>query len=166
MDVDEPVVVVDYDPDWVIAAEREITRLRRVLSDWPVQIEHIGSTAVPGCAAKPIVDIQVGARPSEEPMVAEAIVGSGYESMGEAEPGRIYLRSRRGHHFNVQVVDVDGRLWRNNLALRDFLRSDATACDEYSHAKKRAAAAEPMLLAYSREKDPVLAQLFRRIDAE
>jgi GrpB-like predicted nucleotidyltransferase (UPF0157 family) len=130
MDVDEPVVVVDYDPDWEVAASEEIARLRRALANWQVRIEHIGSTAVPGCAAKPIVDLQVGARSNEEREVTQAIAEVGYESMGEAAPGRIYLRSRRGRNFNVHVVDLEGALWRDNLALRDYLRTDPAAVAE------------------------------------
>ena len=86
--------------------------------------------------------------------------------MGEAEPGRIYLRRRQEPQFNVHIVSLDGRLWRTNLALRDLLRKDAAARDEYSRAKKRAASTESMLLAYAREKDPALRQLLRRIEAE
>jgi GrpB-like predicted nucleotidyltransferase (UPF0157 family) len=165
MDVDEPVVVVDYDPDWEVEAKEEIARLERALADWHVQIEHIGSTAVPGCAAKPVVDLQVGVRSNEEQVVAEAIAQAGYESMGEAEPGRVYLRSRQGRNFNVHVIDVEGPHWRDNLALRDYLRSDAVARADYSNAKKHAASTEPMLLAYSRAKGPALAQLVKLIES-
>jgi GrpB-like predicted nucleotidyltransferase (UPF0157 family) len=147
MDVDEPVVVVDYDPEWEGAANEEIARLKEAVANWQVRIEHIGSTAVPECAGKPIVDLQVGARSSEEREVADAIVKAGYESMGEAAPGRIYLRSRQRRNFNVHVMDFDGPLWRDNLALRDYLRKDPVAVAEYSNAKKHAVSAEPSLLA-------------------
>ena len=93
-------------------------------------------------------------------MVAEAIAQAGYESMGEAEPGRIYLR-RRSPDFNVHVIDIAGHSWRSNLALRDYLRDDAVARDDYSNAKKQAAAVEPMLLAYSRAKGIALARLVK-----
>jgi len=165
MNVDEPVVVVEYDPSWEVVANNEIARLRRALANWQVRIEHIGSTAVPGCAAKPIIDLQVGARSDEEREVAQAIVKAGYESMGEAAPGRIYLRSRQAHSFNVHVMDLEGTLWRDNLALRDYLRKNPAAVAEYSNAKKHAVSVESTLLAYSSAKNPALTELLKRIES-
>lgn len=53
------IVVVDYDPDWPEVFERLRSRIRPVVSDFALSIEHVGSTSVPGLAAKPIIDIAV-----------------------------------------------------------------------------------------------------------
>ena len=158
MEVDEPVTLAEYDPEWGRQAAAEIARLRARLHAPGVRIEHIGSTAVEGCEAKPIVDLLIGAEPSERPAVAAAVESAGYESLGEAEPGRIYLR-RRSPAFNVHVVALDSALWHENLLLRDHLRRSATARARYVAAKRRAVEAEPRLLAYSRAKSAVLAEL-------
>jgi GrpB-like predicted nucleotidyltransferase (UPF0157 family) len=56
----EPVVIVDHDAHWCVAFDSAAADLRDALRAWVVEIEHIGSTAVVGLAAKPIIDIQVG----------------------------------------------------------------------------------------------------------
>ena len=166
MIADEPIEVVDYDDSWPMAATAELVRLAAVLSAWDVEVEHIGSTAVPGCAAKPIIDLLVGTRPSDRLAVAAAVERAGYETLGEAAPGRIYLRRRKGRCFNVHVVDLGGRLWRDNLALREYLRANDDERDRYGDAKRRAAAATPTLLAYSRAKQPALVDLLARARAD
>ena len=158
MDVDEPVTLAPYDPEWGRHAAAEIDRLRMHLATPSIRIEHIGSTAVEGCEAKPIVDLLIGAEPSDRSAVAATVVAAGYESLGEAEPGRIYLR-RRSPAFNVHVVALGGALWLENLLLRDHLRGSATARARDVAAKRRAIAAEPRLLGYSREKSRVLEEL-------
>jgi GrpB-like predicted nucleotidyltransferase (UPF0157 family) len=162
MEVDEPITVVDYDPSWPAAAEAELERLARALAPLRASLEHIGSTAVPGCAAKPIVDLLAGTEPGDRELVEAALVEAGYESLGEAAPGRIYLRRRHDRDFNVHVVERDGELWADNLALRDHLRAHPDERDRYAEAKRRAAAATPTLLAYSRAKSATIDALLRR----
>ena len=157
MDLDEPVELASYDADWPRRAEREIERLRPSLPE-DAAIVHIGSTAAPGCDAKPIVDLLVGGALDRLARVDKAVEEAGYEALGEAEPGRFYLR-RRSPSFNVQVVELDGRLWRDNLLLLGLLRSDPEARARYSAAKRRALSLEPNLLGYSREKSPALIEL-------
>jgi GrpB-like predicted nucleotidyltransferase (UPF0157 family) len=165
VDVDEPIEIVPFDPTWTEAAHAEIRRLAAALSAWPVALEHIGSTAVPGCAAKPIVDLLVGTQPEGRQQVAEAVERAGYEHLGEAAPGRIYLRRRGGRSFNVHVVEHDSELWRDNLTLREYLRAEPTAREEYVVAKVAAARANPMLLAYSSAKSAALRELLARARA-
>jgi GrpB-like predicted nucleotidyltransferase (UPF0157 family) len=165
MDVDEAIEVVPFDPRWTELAYAELERLAAVLSAWHVALEHIGSTAVPGCAAKPIVDLLAGTGQDERASVAAAIAAAGYEHVGEAASGRIYLRRRGDGDFNVHVVECDSGLWSDNIALRDYLRANPAAREEYGLAKMRAAEAAPMLLAYSRAKEPVLSELLARARA-
>jgi len=101
-----------------------------------------------------------GVRPSDANSLENALQAAGYESLGEAEPGRIYLRQREARTaFNVHIVEHAGHLWRDNLTLRDYLRQHPAERDRYSAAKHDAAAAAPLLLAYSRLEAPLIAEL-------
>jgi GrpB-like predicted nucleotidyltransferase (UPF0157 family) len=160
-DVDEPVEILPYDSAWEAAAREEIERLRPLLADWTVEIEHVGSTALPGCAAKPVIDLLVGTTAPPR-RVARTVARAGYESLGEASPGRVYLRRRDGRSFNVHVVELEGELWNDNLAFRDYLRAHDDERDRYVAAKRRAAQTQPTLLAYSSLKEPVVRALLER----
>lgn len=139
-DVDEPVVITGYDPRWVSWYETDAAELRRLLGPRLWGLEHFGSTAVEGLAGKPIIDILLA--PAEWPLVdrdREAVIGLGYETLGEAGvPGREYFRRRREHATNLAVVERDGPLWNDNLAVRDYLRAHPGAAAQYAEAKLRA----------------------------
>jgi GrpB-like predicted nucleotidyltransferase (UPF0157 family) len=161
---DEPIHLSPYDPDWpkLFAAEA-----RRVLDGQStnIGIEHIGSTSVPGLLAKPIIDIMLGVD-SEEGLeyVRGRLVALGYEDCGEAGvPGRIYLRRRAQNDFNIALVVREGRLWRANIALRNYLRANDNAVSEYAAAKLAAVQrGAKTLLAYSEQKDLVVSKLVSR----
>jgi GrpB-like predicted nucleotidyltransferase (UPF0157 family) len=73
------IQVVDYDPDWPRLFEREAERIRDVLGERVVQLEHVGSTSVPGLAAKPIIDILLEVPDSsDEPAYAPDLEAAGY----------------------------------------------------------------------------------------
>jgi GrpB-like predicted nucleotidyltransferase (UPF0157 family) len=157
--VDEPVHLHESTDAWrrTFAAERQ-----RILGGLQLPLEHIGSTAVPGLLAKPIIDIQIGAPsypPPEE--LVRALQCLGYESLGESGvPGRLYFRRRDQAAFNVHVVLHGGGHWCNNLALRDYLRRSSAARDTYARAKQDAIArAAGGLLAYSAAKADAVASL-------
>jgi GrpB-like predicted nucleotidyltransferase (UPF0157 family) len=162
--VDEPIHLSPYDPDWpkLFAAEA-----RRVLDGQSTNtgIEHIGSTSVPGLLAKPIIDIMLGVD-SEEGLeyVRRRLVALGYEDCGESGvPGRIYLRRRAENDFNIALVVREGRLWRANIALRNYLRANDDAVREYAAAKLAAVQrGAKTLLAYSEQKDLVVSKLVSR----
>jgi GrpB-like predicted nucleotidyltransferase (UPF0157 family) len=125
-------------------------------------VEHIGSTAVLGLAAKPIIDVLIGVRRGRQKAVSEALSAHGWTPLGEAGvPGREYLRRRAGPHANVHIVEHGSALWRDNLALRDYLRRDSDARQRYATAKRQAAQEAPTLLAYSERKAAVVEKLLR-----
>lgn len=159
--VDEPVEVVDWNPAWPAEALRLIAHCATVLEPRDiVVIEHIGSTAVPGLPAKPVIDLLVGVRPGRRLAAAAALAAAGWTHLGDAGVvGREYLRRREGQHANVHVVEHGSGLWSDNIALRDHLREDATARDRYAKAKRAAVADAPMLLAYSERKQSTLREL-------
>jgi GrpB-like predicted nucleotidyltransferase (UPF0157 family) len=165
LSIDEPVHVVDYDVDWPVSFEAECERLRVALRS-AGQIEHIGSTAVPGLPSKPIIDIMLGVQiyPPSDGLV-KTVAALGYESLGEAGvPERRYFR-RRGakENFNLHVVRHGGNQWTSNLALREYLRSSAEARAKYVAVKRSALAlGATNLLAYSAAKSQVLAELLQK----
>ena len=138
------LLVVPHDPAWAGAFAAERTRLAAALGEVPARIEHVGSTAVPGLAAKPIIDILVG-RPDGEDLEAyvRAFGGAGYLYRGEyGIPGRHYFvrgtgAEPRTHHLHL--VALGGELWRRSLAFRDHLRHTPECAAAYAALKRELA---------------------------
>jgi GrpB-like predicted nucleotidyltransferase (UPF0157 family) len=131
-------LVVRYDPVWPVAYATEAARLAPVLPE----LHHIGSTAVPGLAAKPTLDI-LGSVPGTPDL--RALARLGYEVRGEAGiPGRLFLRlvrdGRRLVHLHLYAQGSQQRL--RHLAFRDWLRAHPDRAAAYG-AHKLALAARP-----------------------
>ena len=164
-DVDEPVHLVPHCAEWASEARRELTRIASALRLSTADVEHIGSTAVPGLAAGPIIDLMIGAR--EYPPVSSlesTLSWLGYEALGEAGvPGRAYFRLRGVSSFNLHLVRKGGERWRNNIALRDYLRRNPAARLQYAQAKIAALSSDAStLLSYSAAKAAVIAALLEQ----
>jgi GrpB-like predicted nucleotidyltransferase (UPF0157 family) len=168
-----PDLIVDYDPEWPKRYELEAGRLRRALGSLTVAIEHVGSTAVPGLAAKPTVDIALGVRELDD--VRDSHLASmealGYVYRGEAGvAGRHYFRkgARYPRDFHVSVVERDGPLWRDYLLLRDYLRSHPQAAADYVRTKRGAerAARAGGPVSYGHYKREFVEELLERASAE
>ncbi|MHB1505493.1 MAG: GrpB family protein [Sulfobacillus sp.] len=134
-------VVVPADPTWPERFQQEAVRIAKVLPDL-VFIHHIGSTAVPDLAAKPVIDIMPVVRDIEAIQAAQPqLAAMGYEALGEfGLVGRRYFRKGgdlRSHHLHVYAVghpDIE-----RHLAFRDYLRADAAERDRYGSLKQRLA---------------------------
>jgi GrpB-like predicted nucleotidyltransferase (UPF0157 family) len=162
--LDEPIYFADHNPRWFEYYAIEADRISSGLPAGDIGVEHIGSTAVPGLLAKPIIDVMVGTKRSNNlPAVRAALVTIGYEDLGEAGvPGRIYFRKREGQAFNVALVEYDGSHWKSNLAIRDFLKVNPGAAQEYAEIKATAfQQGLRSLLAYSDFKAAFIAKLLR-----
>lgn len=163
-ELDECVSVTPYQPAWPAMFASEHRRLREKLPISDEDLEHIGSTAVPALTAKPIIDLMLGVDqfpPSAE--LQNAIEGLGYEPLGEAGvPGRLYFRCRGVQHANLHVVLKGGAHWTNNLALREYLRTNMKARERYALAKQAAVASGARsLLAYSAAKADFVRRLLQ-----
>jgi GrpB-like predicted nucleotidyltransferase (UPF0157 family) len=160
-DIEERVELKGYDPAWPASFLAERRRIVDALSLPDDSIEHIGSTAVPGLSAKPVVDMMLGSKSYPPPRdVLARLEILGYQNLGEAGvPQRIYLRMREGRAFNLHVLQRDGEHWTNNLALRDLLRRDPVTRARYAAEKFKALQAAPGLLAYSAAKNTIVAEL-------
>jgi len=142
----DPVKVVDYDATWPDQYAAAAKELRDVLDEWVVEIEHIGSTAVPGLAAKPVIDIQVGVRSLDDSAAMVAAVESlGYEYAPEFEdvlPERRFFRrwtdGHRSHHVHL-VERANAGMWDDQVLFRDRLRTSDVDRDRYAALKQRLA---------------------------
>jgi GrpB-like predicted nucleotidyltransferase (UPF0157 family) len=142
----DPVTVVPYDAAWPARFCIERHLIHMALRDLQPQIEHIGSTSVPGLTSKPVIDMLVGV-PSLGNFQRhfDRLSVYGYEYIQEYErvlPDRRFfkraLRGVRTHH--VHVVEVNGLYWRRYLKFRDTLRSDASLAGRYADLKRKLAA--------------------------
>jgi GrpB-like predicted nucleotidyltransferase (UPF0157 family) len=138
------VRLLPSDPGWPAAFQRLAAELRAALWELAVAVEHVGSTAVPGLAAKPILDVAIGLAPGTDPdRVITALQPLGYQFRGhKGEEGGLLLvledwpAHRIAHLHLVGHGDVQ---WRRYLALRDRLRADPAARAAYGQLKGRLA---------------------------
>lgn len=141
----QQIVVQDYDPRWPEIYEQDRTAIARALGPMVQAIEHVGSTAVPGLAAKPIIDIIVGVSAGDLDRVIEPLTGIGYEYGPDWEismPRRRYFRRLApdgSHTEHLHVVPYGGEFWTRHLRFRDYLRAHPDAAREYGELKKRLA---------------------------
>lgn len=137
------VIVVDYDSSWPDTFERLRSHIWPSIQDVATAIEHVGSTAVPGLAAKPVIDMTIVV-PTAAAMrtVIDRLAMVGYRHRGDlGVPGREAFASPDGtpeHHLYACVAGNDGL--RNHLAVRDHLRSNPSAAQAYGTLKKQLAA--------------------------
>jgi GrpB-like predicted nucleotidyltransferase (UPF0157 family) len=160
----EPVSIVmaDYDAGWPgrFAVHRE--RVRRALGPAALMIEHIGSTAVPGLAAKPIIDVLVAvADADDESHVAPALRAAGYE-LRVREPGhRLFRPPDRGAHIHVWSLG-DPEVARH-LEFRDRLRDSPEDRRAYEALKRELARREwADMNHYADAKSPLIARILAR----
>ena len=133
------VVVVDYDAGWPRRFEHERARLANALGDRALAIEHIGSTAVPGLAAEPIVDLLVIVEdPDDEPAFGPSLIDAGYE-LRVREPGH-RMFSTPAHDVHVHVRAPGDPEIDRHLAFRDHLRNSPADRDRYARLKRALAA--------------------------
>jgi GrpB-like predicted nucleotidyltransferase (UPF0157 family) len=136
----EPVVVVPYDPAWPAAFAVLRDKLAAVLGDLAVGIEHVGSTAVPGCDAKPIVDVDVVIRHADDlPEVVQRLAMLGYAHLGDLgivgrEAFRMPSSDLPRHH--LYVCAAGAAPLQAHLILRDALRADASLAAAYGALKR------------------------------
>jgi GrpB-like predicted nucleotidyltransferase (UPF0157 family) len=133
-----PVVVVPYDPEWPRLFEAERARLEALLAPWlEGGIHHVGSTSIPGVAAKPILDMIAGVRDFEEARAAyEPLLALGWEHTPH-RPGIAHHFSKP--MFGLHLTEPGSDLWRERLAFRDSLRADPALAAEYEALKLRLA---------------------------
>ena len=137
------IVVTDYNPEWPHMYQEEEKKIRAILRENCTAVYHIGSTSVPGLAAKPILDIMPVVKSLEAAdRVAAEFEKLGYEYLGEfGIKGRRYLRKggdERTHQIHIfQADDLDNIV--RHLAFRDYMRTHKKEREEYASLKKELA---------------------------
>jgi tRNA threonylcarbamoyladenosine biosynthesis protein TsaE len=134
-------VLAEYDPASAARFRAEAEAIAGALGDAVVEIEHVGSTAVPGLAGKPTVDLAVGVTTLElDETAVRRMVAAGYEdARGDSRPGEVRFRKgdRVPREVIVHVVEWGGPAWDDALRFRDALRADRTLAREYEELKRR-----------------------------
>jgi GrpB-like predicted nucleotidyltransferase (UPF0157 family) len=145
-----PSLVLGYDPDWPRLFERERTRLEQALASWlEGGVHHVGSTAVPGLAARPIIDMVAGVRDLDHSRDALEPLGKlGYTYRVHRPESHSFHRP--GYHLHLTEPGSD--IWRERLAFRDALRADRELRHEYEDWKLEHIADEPSAGAYTQSK--------------
>jgi GrpB-like predicted nucleotidyltransferase (UPF0157 family) len=169
---DSPTVMLEveqYDASWPAAASAAMAELNSALPALFIQIEHIGSTAVPGLAAKPVIDLMAAAETLDAVLVRDAdLAALGYQRVVTGMPNRLsYVRhqhGRRSHHLHV--VSQAGRDTRNERLLRDYLRSHPENAGRYATLKRHLAAHHGSSAGYTRGKTVLIQELTDRARSE
>jgi GrpB-like predicted nucleotidyltransferase (UPF0157 family) len=133
------VVVVPYNPKWVEEYWKEVEKLKASLGTMQISFHHIGSTAVPGLAAKPTIDILMVVDDLQElDMMSSSFEGLGYQAKGEnGIPGRRYYQRLDGevHLFHLHAFEKDHPEVERHLIFRDYLRLHQDAAQAYAQLK-------------------------------
>jgi len=137
------VKLTSHHKQWAKLFEKEKNILLLTLGDIKTNIEHVGSTAIPGVLAKPIIDMMLGISKSEQTeMIYKKLQELGYEDRGEQGiPGqRLFVRGpeeNRTHYLHITKLNSD--FWQEHILFRDYLKQNKEARDEYNQLKKNLA---------------------------
>ena len=160
--------VVPHDPRWKMAFDDEAKAIEQAFGNTPVHLHHIGSTAIPGILAKPIIDLLGMVRTlAEADAKAPALEHLGYEVLGAyGIEGRRYFRKTdrsgtRTHHLHI--FEEGSQHVERHLAFRDYLMAHPLVAQEYSSLKQRLTlGSKPTWEAYLGGKDPFV----RRVEPQ
>jgi GrpB-like predicted nucleotidyltransferase (UPF0157 family) len=164
---DGPIHLAEYDEEWPELFAREAERIQAVLGSAAVRVEHVGSTSVPGLAAKPIIDIAVTVPDSsDEPVYIPAMEAAGYV-LRIREPDWFEHRLFKGpdtqvnvHVFSAGCPEVD-----RMVAFRDHLRADRPDRELYERTKRGLAARRwKYVQHYANAKSEVVAEIMARAE--
>jgi len=166
----EGIKIVPYNPEWKKIAKEEIEFLHSVLGD-ELLIEHIGSTAIEGCSAKEIIDIQILADDQTEVERIRAILTPLYQGVSSADSqAKGFLcfdkeikgndTIRRTHHIHVEQ---NLEKWHQRILFRNYLINHPAQMIKYEQIKQNAALLSPNdMTAYSRLKDDFINEIIQR----
>ncbi|MFF5706069.1 GrpB family protein [Streptomyces sp. NPDC012794] len=165
----EPVDVMPYDPAWPAMLAKRGAGLRTALGDTAVRIDHIGSTSVPGLAAKPVIDIQISVtvlEPAEEFLGPLTGMGFVYRAANPERTKRYFREPPGRHRTHVHVRQLGTFSQQFPLLFRDYLRCHTSAAAAYAEAKRRCAARfRDDRPGYVQAKDDFVRDIIRRADA-
>ncbi|KAI8320047.1 UPF0157-domain-containing protein [Martensiomyces pterosporus] len=134
----EPMEVVDYDPRWADIYAQESKRIRDAIGAYVLDVEHVGSTSIPGLAAKPVIDIQIVVKDfSQLTECIEGMRSAGYFYKGLCGiEGREYFKKP---YFHAHMVQIGNDEYTRKKLFLNYLREHEDARREYGELKKRLA---------------------------
>lgn len=130
-----------YTSEWKDEFESEKEKLLSILSNRILDIQHVGSTSIEGCYAKPVIDILIGIESLElgETLIP-LLVEKGYIHKFNV-PGEVYFKKQSNglttHH--IHIAPINGQVWKNQILFRDYLRLHPEKLQEYMELKQRLA---------------------------
>jgi GrpB-like predicted nucleotidyltransferase (UPF0157 family) len=139
--LNRPIIVVDYDPRWRDLYEAERKRLAEILENRIADIQHIGSTSVPGLAAKPVIDIAIGLQNLDHAVGCIPILekeGYIYEpELERAIPERRFLWriSAEKQRYHLHLAEIQNPVLTNPILFRDYLRKHPEEAVKYGRLK-------------------------------
>ena len=140
------ITVVDYDPRWALSFQHLHSQIWPAIQDIALAIEHVGSTSVPGLAAKPVIDMSIVVASAHETLIGiERLAALGYEHLGDlgVKDREAFKRPDGMAAHNLYICLKAGQGLRNHLAVRDYLRAHPETARAYGELKKRLAAQFP-----------------------
>lgn len=165
-----PIIIEDYSPHWPEAFEAIRTRIAPAVTEFAASIEHVGSTAVPGLAAKPIIDIDILLKPTAElSLTIEKLFAIGYQHQGTlGVAGRDAFKAPLHdvqHH--LYVCSAAGQEFHRHITFRDYLRTHPKDAGDYARLKRSLAAKfRDDREAYSLGKTNFINEILHRADLE
>jgi GrpB-like predicted nucleotidyltransferase (UPF0157 family) len=163
-----PIVVVPADPTWPRTAAAHIRRVRATLVPTlgAVRVEHVGSTSVPGLAAKPIVDLQLSVPDVDaEARYLPALASAGYVLRVRERAWRHRMLRTPARDVHLHVCDVGGDWERRHLLFRDHLRANVDDAARYAAVKHELAARDWMTMQhYAEAKTDIIAAITARAE--
>ena len=139
-DLKDEIEVVDHDPKWVSYYFTEAKRIMDVLSDQVPVVEHVGSTAIPGLCAKPIIDILVGVKDLDDGRIIARLEDIDHIFQPDAGgPDRLFFRKGAVRTHHVHVVKLHSWTFWKHVLFRDHLISHPNVCSRYGVLKRASA---------------------------
>ena len=136
----DTIHLVEYNSNWPALYEQERAFIAAALGEITAEIHHIGSTAVPGLSAKPIIDIMVAVTQLAPPEdYSRKLEPLGYEYHDSEEVGRIFFRKGMPRTHHVHIVEHGSWTLRRHLLFRDYLRAHPQAMQQYAQLKQELA---------------------------
>jgi GrpB-like predicted nucleotidyltransferase (UPF0157 family) len=138
------ITLASYDAVWPRVFAEEAAQLQHVLGELALRIEHVGSTAVPGLAAKPVIDLQVSVGSLDDPApLTQRLASVGYLHVPLGDFDRVYPFFQKPHAWptthHVHLCVAGGEQERRHLLFRDRLRADPSLARSYLALKRRLA---------------------------
>ncbi|HEX4947008.1 MAG TPA: GrpB family protein [Blastocatellia bacterium] len=130
--------LVPYEPNWSLLFLAENERLCANLGDYILDVQHIGSTSIPGMPAKPILDIGVAVANFEEAARCIPLLEQlGYKYKGEnGIPLRHYFVKGDPRTHHLHMLEIESEEWKHHLLFRDYLRANAASAQAYANLKQ------------------------------